>query len=170
MDGMNGDVIGLRICFADPSSWCNRLDLIGGGRRIEVVIPGVNANYPVSVQAHGDPNPQVIMALGCGGFMRWGSSPQLTAAYVSAQLSVQDQVPYWYSRIARQPLLVHVRMPMAPAAAALPATLSNGTTLTNFSSLKDLFDATKWALTDGTQADQNALLAIYKQLNNCRKD
>lgn len=169
-DGSSGFMDGvIKTCFVDASSWCNRLDSIGGGRRIEVIIPGVNANYPVPVQVNGNPNPQVIMALGCGGFMRWGSSPQLTAAYVSAQLSVQDQVPYWYLRIGQQPLLLHVRMPMG-GASTLPATLSNGNSLTQLSSLKDLFDATKWALTDGTQADQNALLAIYKQLNNCRKD
>lgn len=64
-------------------------------------------------------------------------------------------------------------MPGVPAPVrALSATISGepSPSLTDASSLQDLFDATNWALSKGTVLDQQTLLAIFSQLNTCRRD
>ena len=59
-------------------------------------------------------------------------------------------------------------MPGAPR--SLPATFSAGPilTLTDASTLQDLFDVTDFVITRGSMDDLQRLIAIYKQLNACR--
>lgn len=160
----------LVICFADASRWCNRLTFIGDKRNFAVVVPGVNFNQalPVFSQNLEALNPLVRSYLGCGGYMKMDVTSQLIASYLAAQLSVRDQVPFWWVKLKQQPLLLHVR-PLGGQPNALPATFSGGPIpyLTEFHSLQDLFDATDWVVTKGTLADQQSLLAIYRQLNSC---
>ncbi|MBL8205316.1 MAG: hypothetical protein JNM09_13860 [Blastocatellia bacterium] len=169
INGNNGDrVLDLRLCFADANRWCNRLSVIGGTRNFAVTVPGINFNQPIPVVTQGTLNPLVRSYMGCGGYMRMDVTSQLIAAYLAAQLSVQDQVPFWWLRLKQQALIFHVR-PLIAQPNSLPTTFSGGPipSLTSVSSLQDLFDATDWAVTRGTLADQQALLTIYAQLNNC---
>jgi hypothetical protein len=61
-------------------------------------------------------------------------------------------------------------MLMAGQTRAIPVTLSNGVVLDGNSTLLDLFNATEWAVLRGTLEDQQKVLEIYKQLNNCTSD
>jgi hypothetical protein len=164
------------ICFAEASTWCNRLPTPHYNRKpFRVVIPDTNGNMPINVFLGQRVNPQVQAALGCGGYERLDINSQITAAYVAAQLSVQNELFYWYVKLGRQQLGCHIRVPMAmpnmPAPPkSLPAKFSNGVTLDDFSSLEDLFSLTEWVVGRGNADDCKALLAIYRQLNDCSKD
>ena len=159
----------LRICFVQACDWCNRLDFPGYRKDYWVRIP--NFNFGLMVSPYGNFSQLVRQALGCSGFTRQDVYSKMVAEYVAAQLSVQNAVPFWYPQLSRQKLFCHVdRMLMAGQVRAIPATLSNGTVLDGNSSLQDLFNATDWAAAQGTTADQQKLLNIYMQLNNCRRD
>jgi hypothetical protein len=166
------------LCFAPPTVWCNRLPFpTYNQKNFRVVVPGVNLNQPISVFVNRRINPLISQYLGCGGYMRSDVNYRLIAAYVAAQLDIQNQLSFWWGKLNSQPLGCHWMAPMAmpgmPAAApALPATFSGGpiTSLTVNSSLQDLYDATNWVVTRGTMADQMALLAIYSQLTSCGRD
>ncbi|MBS1808891.1 MAG: hypothetical protein JST84_12080 [Acidobacteria bacterium] len=163
----------LTICFADACTWCNRLDFASYRRDYWVSIP--NYNMGLMVSPYGFNGILVRQALGCSGFTRNDPYSKMVAEYVAAQLSVQHALPFWYPQLSKQKLACHVRVPMAmpgmPApASSLPATLSNGVVLDGNSSLQDLFTATNWAALKGNTSDHQKLLAIYMQLNNCKKD
>jgi hypothetical protein len=166
------------LCFAAPTTWCNRLVFPTYSQKgFRVVIPGVNLNQPIPVFANRQVNPLIRLALGCGGYMRTDPNSLLIAEYVAAQLDIQNQLAFWWLKLRTQSLGCHIVTPMSmpgmPASPrALPATLSGGpiTLLTDASSLQDLYDATNWVLTSGTAADQQALLAVYSQLFSCSKD
>ncbi len=170
------------LCFATPSTWCNRLVFPSYSQRsYRVVIPGVNFNQPIPVVTSGwwssGINPLVRQYLGCGGYYRSDLNYLLIARYVATQLDIQSQLSFWWAKLSKQPLGCHWIAPMAmpgmPAPTpALPATFSGGpiTSLTVTSSLQDLYDATDWVVTRGTTADQQALLAVYDQLNSCGRD
>ena len=170
------------LCFAAPTAWCNRLSFpTYSQKNFRVVIPGVNLNQPLPVFITSGQdtaiNPLVRQYLGCGGYMRADLISRLIAHYVATQLDIQNQLPFWWAKLSKQPLGCHVITPMsmpgmtAPAR-ALPATISGGpvTTLSDSSSLQDLYEATNWVITRGTTADQLALLTLYSQLNSCGRD
>ncbi len=168
------------LCFADACTWCNRLAFGGRYLNHRVVVPGVNFNQPISVFLPGNPpriNPLVSQYLGCGGFYRSDMRSVLIGQYLAAQLDIQTQLSFWWIKLNKQPLACQVITPMSMpgmpgAPRALPATISGGpiTSLTDASTLQDLFDATDWVVTRGTMDDLAKLIAIYKQLNTCRKD
>ena len=169
----NPPVCDLTICFAPACDWCNRLSFPGYRKDYWVKIPNYNFGLPVS--PYGFNGQLVFQALGCNGFFRTDPYSKMVAEYVAAQLSIQHAVPFWYPELRRQLLACHVRVAMAmpgmPAPAnPLPATLSNGVTLTGNSSLQDLFDAVEWAAVRGNTSDHQKLLAILMALNNCKKD
>ena len=166
------------LCFADACTWCNRLAFGGRYLNNRVVVPGVNFGQPIAVFLPGNPariNPLVSQYLGCGGFYRSDMRSVLIGQYLAAQLDIQNQLSFWWIKIGKQPLACHVITPMSMpgmpgAPRALPATFSGGpiTSLTDASSLQDLFDVTDWVVTRGSMDDLQKLIAIYKQLNNCR--
>ena len=166
------------LCFADPCTWCNRLSFRGRYLNARVVVPGVNFNQPLNVFPQGGPiNPLISQYLGCGGFYRSEMRAQLIAHYIAAQLDIQTQLSFWWIKLNKQPLQCHVITPMSMpgmpgAPRALPATFTGGPiiTLTDASTLQDLFDVTDWVVTKGSMDDLQKLLAIYQQLNTCRKD
>lgn len=166
------------LCFADACTWCNRLSFPNRYLNARVVVPGVNFNQPLAVFPVGGPiNPLVSQYLGCGGFYRSDPRSVLIGQYLAAQLDIQTQLSFWWAKLPKQALGCHVITPMSMpgmpgAPRALPATFSGGpiTSLTDASSLQDLFTVTDWVVTRGTAADQAALIAIYKQLNTCRRD
>lgn len=163
------------LCFADACTWCNRLSFGGRYANARVVVPGVNFNQPIAVYVGGRINPLISQYLGCGGFYRSDMRSVLIGQYLSAQLDIQTQLSFWWAKLSKQPLQCHVITPMSMpgmpgAPRALPATFSGGpiTTLTDASSLQDLFDVTDWVVTRGSMDDLAKLIAIYKQLNACR--
>ncbi len=165
------------LCFADACTWCNRLSFGGRYLNHRVVVPGVNFNQPLAVFAGGRINPLISQYLGCGGFYRSDMRSVLIGQYLAAQLDIQTQLSFWWIKLNKQPLGCHVITPMSMpgmpgAPRALPATISGGpiTALTDASTLQDLFDATDWVVTKGSMDDLQKLIAIYKQLNTCRKD
>ena len=168
----------LTICYKDGCTWCNLLQFSPYNRKnYQVSIPGVNSGQPVRVFDYtGRVSFDVKYALGCAGYNRNDSWAKLTSAYVAAQLDVQNSLSFWWVKIGKQQIGCHLApmmaaMPGMPAMVnPLPLTLSNGVTLTQFSSLEELFDATEWAVTRGTIADQQKLLAVYNALNDCHRD
>ncbi len=163
------------ICFADAFTWCNRLSFGTRYANARVVVPGVNFNQPIAVFLGGGINPLIRQYLGCGGFMRSDMRSILIGQYLAAQLDIQTQMSFWWSRIGRQTLACQVITPMSMpgmpgAPRALPATFSGGPvlTLTDASSLQDLFDVTDFVITRGSMDDLQRLIAIYSQLNACR--
>ncbi len=167
----------LTICYKDGCTWCNLLQFSPYNKKnYQIYIPGVNSGQAVRVfDYNGRITYEAKAALGCAGYVRNDSWAKLTSAYVAAQLDIQNAVSFWWVKIGKQQIGCHLApmmaMPGMPAMAKpLPLTLSNGVTLTEFSSLADLFDATDWAVTSGTVADQQKLLAVYKALNTCHRD
>jgi hypothetical protein len=167
----------LTICYKNADTWCNLLQFSPYNKKnFQVSIPGVNSGQAVRVFDYaGRVSTDVKYALGCSGFDRNYVWADLTSAYVAAQLDVQNSLSFWWVKIGKQQIGCHLApmmaMPGMPAMASpLPLTLSNGVTLTQFSSLEDLFDATEWAVSRGTIADQQKLLAVYKALNTCHRD
>jgi hypothetical protein len=167
----------LTICYKNSDTWCNLLQFSPYNKKnFQVSIPGVNSGQLVRVYDYtGRISFDVKYALGCSGYDRNSPLADLTAAYVAAQLDVQNSLSFWWIKIGKQQIGCHLApmmaMPGMPAMASpLPLTLSNGVTLTQFSSLEDLFDATEWALLRGTAADQQKLQAVYKALNTCHRD
>ena len=166
------------LCFADACTWCNRLAFRGRYLDDRVVVPGINFNQPIAVfPGRGSINPLVSQYLGCGGFYRSDMRSILIGQYLAAQLDIQNQLSFWWIKLNKQPLACHVITPMSMpgmpgAPRALPATISGGpiTSLTDASTLQDLYDATDWVVTRGSMDDLAKLIAIYKQLNTCRKD
>ncbi len=165
------------LCFAEASTWCNLLTFEDRYLNHRVIVPGVNSNQPIAVISGGSVNPLIRQYLGCGGFQRSDPRSTLIAAYLAAQLDIQTQLPFWWGRLDKQTLGCHVITPMSMpgmpgAPRALPATLSGGPipVLTDASSLQDLYDATDWVVTKGSMEDLQKLIAIYKQLNTCRRD
>lgn len=167
----------LTICFKDGCTWCNLLQFAPYNRKnYQVYIPGVNSGQAVRVfDYNGRVNFDVKYALGCAGYVRNYSWAKLTSAYVAAQLDFQNAVSFWWIKIGKQQIGCHLApmmpMPGMPAMVKpLPLTLSNGVTLTEFSSIENLFDATEWAVSRGTVEDQQKLLAVYNALNDCHRD
>ncbi len=169
-------VCDLPLCFRDPAVWCLELyQRPSIYSNYAVKIPFVNSGMPIMVYNWGQVDVRLLIALGCGGYERYGNlSAELTAEYVAAQLTFQERVPnFYWAQLPKQKLACHWMPPMAmpgmPAPPpALPFTLSNGKTLDGTASLQDLFDATEWSLRDGTWDDREGIFAIYKQLNHCR--
>jgi hypothetical protein len=168
----------LTICYTIPEKWCELLQFRPyNNRNFQVVIPGVNGGHEIDViDDYGKINTKVKYALGCNGFPNnavWG---RLNRYYVSAQLDIQNAVPFWWAKVKTQTIKCHLapmnpNMPMMGMVSPLPLTLSNGVVITETSSIADLFAATNWAVgRGGTVDDQSGLLAIYKALNTCHKD
>ena len=155
------------ICFKDPATWCYALR-VQRNRNYSVKIPSINLGLPISVFTPAGINPSVSIALEpYSQHVR----PQLTAAYVAAQLSVQEQEYFWWVKIYRQKLGCYVRVPMGSTPTCLfPVALSYGEKLNSNSFIANLFDQTERALKEGTESDLQTLLNIYKQLDNCRND
>jgi hypothetical protein len=161
----------LTICFDAACIWCKRLEFINGRRNFSVTIPNFNFGLPVPVFQGDNLNPFVNQFLRCGSFVPISLRNELVSEYIAAQLSVQYHVPFWFIQLNKQTLACHVtRMLMPGQVRAFPVTLSNGVVLTGNSTLQNLFDAIDWAVTRGTAEDQQKLLNILKQLNNCKRD
>jgi hypothetical protein len=145
------------LCFADASEWCNRLSFVERYRNHKVVVPGVSFDQAIAVVIGGRVNPLVRQYLGCGGFERSDLRSRLIAEYLAAQLDIQTQLSFWWLKLNKETLGCHVITPMSMpgmpgAPRALPVTLSGGPvpSLTNASSLQDLYDATNWVVIRGS--------------------
>ena len=157
----------LTICFREAATWRNELNY-QRNRNYQVRIPNVNAGYSISVFTAMGVNLSVTSALDGYSF---SVRAKLTAVYVAAPLSGQEQIYFWWSKIGTQKLGYHIRMPMnATSNCLFPVLLSYGEKLNSNSALPDLFNQTERALQEGSEDDLQILLGIYQQLNNCRKD
>ncbi len=156
-----------KLCFKAPYAWCYALQS-QRNRNYSVNIPGVNFGLQINVFSTWGVNPNVTMALEpASQHVRY----KLTAAYVAAQLSLQEQITFWWHGISTLKLGCFVRMPMNTApSCTFPVSLSYGETLNSNSSLTDLFNQTERALRIGTDEDLQILLGVYDQLDHCRND
>jgi hypothetical protein len=156
-----------KLCFKAPYAWHYALQ-VQRNRNYSVNIPGVNFGLPVDVFSSGGVNPNVTMALEpYSQHVRY----KLTAAYVAAQLSLQEQITFWWHGIGTLKLGCFVRMPMnSTPSCTFPVLLGSGEKLDSNSSLADLFNQTERAFKGGTDDELQTLLNIYNQLDNCRND
>lgn len=156
-----------KICFKEPFAWRYALQ-VQRNRNYSVKIPGVNFGIPMNVFTLAGINPNVKNALEP---YSQHDRYKLTAAYVAAQLSLQEQSTFWWHGINTLKLGCFVRMPMnSTPSCTFPVLLSYSEKLDSNSSLAELFNQTEQALRGGTDDDLQTLFSVYNQLNNCRND